>query len=313
MPMPRGMMVGRLNGRQLVRKVGAVVGSIMRAAFVIAISFLIIRPFLATIAGSVMRDSDLFDQTVRWISRSVSVENYLYAFEGMKYPKAFANSVVLCSLVGLVQLISCTLVGYGLARFHFRGENLIFALVILTLIVPPQIILIPLFLNLRFFYLFGLLKSPVNLIGTLWPFVLSAATATGFKNGLFIYVMRQFFRGMSRNLEEAAYIDGASAIRTFFVVMLPNAVPAMVTVFLFSFVWQWNDYFFTGMYLQGGTFLPMTLDALRFAVGPTGQTEQAMMLQVDAGMVLFILPLLVLYMVMQRYFIESVERTGLVG
>ena len=141
-------------------------------------------------------------------------------------------------------------------------------------------------------------------------------SATGLKNGLFIYILRQFFRNMPRTLEEAAYIDGAGPFRTFLTVMLPGAVPALVIVFLFAFVWQWNDYFFTSIFMRDGTMLAHTLDiaaeSYAHAMGTT-LTGQYISLLNNTGMLMFVTPLLLLYAVMQRYFVESVERTGIIG
>ena len=162
--------------------------------------------------------------------------------------------------VSILQLASSTLVGYGFGRYNFR-EELCFALVLLTLVVPPEMIMIPLFLNFRFFNLFGLIKEPgINLLGSYWPFILTSMTAMGLKNGLFIYIMTNFFKGMPDSLEEAAMIDGASSFRTFFQIMLPGAKPALTIVFLFSFVWQWNDLFYTNLFIRTGDgFLSLAL------------------------------------------------------
>lgn len=296
-------------------KVRSFLWTIIRAILIIGISYIILFPVLTKIPSSLMSESDLFDQTVRWIPRNVTVSNYFVVWEHMEYPLAFMNSMALALLVSLLQLISCTLIGYGFGRYDFRGKNFWFALVIFTLIVPPQMIMIPLYLNFRYFDFFGLIASPgINLLGSFWPFALMSITGTGLRNGLFIYIMRQFFRGMPRDLEEAAYVDGAGALKTFVKVMLPGAVPALVIVFLFSFVWQWNDYFLTSIFMGNETVLPMTLDGLiRSVHGDEPVTGQYASLLNNTGSLLFIAPLLILYAAMQRYFIESVERTGLVG
>lgn len=156
------------------------------------------------------------------------------------------------------------------------------------------------YLNFRYFDLFGLLPDGgLNLLGTMWPFVLTSITATGLRNGIFIYILRQFFRGMPRDLEDAAYVDGAGPLRTF--------------------VWQWNDYFLTNIFLSNTTVLPTTLEGLLFSAsgymvgGNAMLTGQYASLINNTGMLLFMMPLLILYAFMQRYFIESIERTGLVG
>ena len=152
-------------------------------------------------------------------------------------------------------------------------------------------------------------------MNTYWPFILLSLTGNGLRNGLFIFIMRQFFRGMPRELEDAAYVDGAGALKTFSAVMLPGAIPALVIVFLFSFVWQWNDYFYSGMLMSNSKILPVMLDKL--AMATVGTDVEAHMHYVslinNAGSLLFMAPLLVLYVFMQRYFVESIERTGLVG
>ncbi|MFW5988433.1 MAG: carbohydrate ABC transporter permease [bacterium] len=282
---------------------------IVRMVILIGCSFIILMPLLTKLSQALMTTSDLFDQTVKWIPRQIHLQNFRMAWEGMNFPKAFANSFFLAILVSLLQLISCSLIGYGLARFDFRGKNVIFALVIFTLIVPPQMNMVPIYLNFRFFNLFCLLGEGVNLLGTYWPFIFTALTGTAYRSALFIYIMRQFFKGMPKGLEEAAYVDGAGGLKTFYKVMLPGALPAMLIVLLFSFVWQWNDDYFTILYLGDKLTLPYALNHLTEAWTMEAQT----VLTENAGMLLFMSFPLILFAFLQRYFIESVERTGIVG
>ncbi len=302
-----------------MRKVRIRIGALIRAIVVLGICSVSLMPLFTKLSSAFMTERDLYDQTVKWIPRNPTLDNFKLVWRYMKYPEAFKNSFLLALSVSLLQLAACTVVGYGFARFQFRGRNLIFGLVVFTLIVPPNLIMIPMYLNFRYFDLFGLLPDGgINLLGSYWPFILMAATGTGMRNGIFIYIMRQFFRGMPRDLEEAAYVDGAGPFTTFFRIMLPGAVPAMVIVFLFGFVWQWNDYFLTNIFMGGQTLLPLTLDSLVFSAsglvtGGMMLTGQYASLINNTGMLLFMAPLLVLYAFLQRYFVESVERTGLVG
>ncbi len=303
-----------------MKKVGRFLSRLTRAIVILGICYIILMPLLTKISSSFMMERDLYDQTVKWIPRNPTLDNYKLVWKYMKYPEAFKNSLVLALTVSLLQLVSCTVVGYGFARFPFKGSKLLFGLVVFILIVPPQMIMIPLYLNFRYFDLFGLLPNGgVNLLGTYWPFILTSVTATGLRNGIFIYILRQFFRAMPRDLEDAAYVDGAGPLRTFVQIMLPGAVPAMVIVFLFAFVWQWNDFFLTNIFLGGKTMLPLTLDGLLFSAsgymvgGNNMLTGQYASLVNNTGMLMFMAPLLILYAFMQRYFIESIQRTGLVG
>lgn len=297
-------------------KLGHYVWSIVRGVIVLGICYVIFYPLIVKISTSLMREVDMFDNTVQFVPRMLYLENYSLVWEYMRYPSAFWNSVKLTLLISILQLAACTFVGYGFARFTWWGKSLLFGAVVFSLIVPPQMIMIPLYLNFRYFTFFGLIPEPgINLLGSYWPFVFTAVTGTGLKNGLFIYIMRQFFKGMPKDLEEAAYIDGAGSVQTFLRVMLPNAKPALITVFLFAFVWQWNDYFFTSIFMGNAHVLPVALEKVAFDIMLDANylSDQYRSILDNTGMLLFIAPLLILYAFLQRYFIESVERTGIIG
>jgi len=291
---------------------------------VIGISYVILLPIFSKLSSSFMIEKDLYDNAVKWIPRHFTLDNYRLVWQYMNYPTALRNSTVLCAIVSLFQVLSCTLVGYGFARFRFRGSGICFSLVILTLLVPPQVMMTPLYLNFRFFNIFGILPEPINLINTYYPVIFMSLSATGLKNGLFIYIFRQFFKGMPNELEEAAYVDGAGLFTTFARAMLPSAGPALIIVFLFAFVWQWNDYFYSSLLMSGAELLPGALQSISFKyveslnLGSVSAidymiTSQFLSILDNAGMMLFMAPLLILYGAMQRYFVQSIERTGLVG
>lgn len=136
---------------------------------------------------------------------------------------------------------------------------------------------------------------------------------------MYIFIFNQFFRGLPKALEEAAYMDGANVVKTFFMVMLPNAKSAMVTVLLFSFVWQWNDSFFTTTYLTSANVMATKLSSLpynlkTFLDSSGGAVDPFYLSMVqDTGILLAIAPLIILYLFVQKQFVESVERTGIVG
>ncbi len=306
-----------LSNRINKRVKNTVVG-ILRAVFILGVAYIILLPLFEKLSVSFMTEADLFDQTVKWIPRNFTLANYIETWKNMNYPVSFFNTLMLTTVVSILQVASCTLVAYGIGRYKFRGSGIIFGLVVFTLVVPPQMIMVPLSLNFKFFTLFGLLPKPgLNLLNSYWPFVLTSITAVGLRNGLFIYVMRQFFRGMPKDLEEAAYVDGAGIFKTFSKIMLPGAVPGLVIIFLFAFVWQWNDYFYNTIFLSGqGDFLLQALQGapLKALGGDHNKlTGQYASLIRQTGMILYIAPLLILYAFMQRYFIESIQRTGIVG
>lgn len=291
---------------------------------IIGISYIILQPVFSMLSTAFMDPVDIYDITVRWVPKHFTLTNFKPVMTVMEYGTTFTASLGLSLIVAAVQVASCSFIGYGLARFRFKGKNLIFALVLLTLVIPPQTIMIPLFLHYRFFDVLGIIslitgkEGGVNLLDSFWPFIMQAATGMGIKNGLYIFIFRQFFAGIPRSFEEAAYVDGASAILTFRKVILPNAVPAMIIVFLFSFVWQWNDEFYSGIFLQGARLLPMALQTMASTIETMAGIEVKMdpyyiSLLNNTGALLVVGPPLLLYIFLQRYFVESIARAGIVG
>ena len=297
--------------------------SFVRMTLITGLSFVILYPILQKISTSIKSKVDLYSPVVVWIPENYSLENFRDAIRFMDYWKTLANTFGLSATTTLLTVASCALAGYGFARLRFKGSNVLFAGVILTILVPPTTILIPIYLNLKDFSLLGLIPliygKPLNLLNSYWPFILTAITANSLKAGLYIFIFRQFFRGIPKEVEEAAYIDGASVGRTFTGIMLPNAVPAIITTILFSFVWQWNDSFYTTTYLTTSQVISTQLTSLPYnlAIQLNGDVNKAdpfyMSMVQDTGILLAILPLIIIYLFVQRYFVESIERTGIVG
>ncbi|OBR66162.1 ABC transporter permease [Paenibacillus oryzae] len=297
--------------------------SFVRLMLIIGLSFVILYPILQKISTSIKDKADLYSPIVVWIPKTFTLENFKDAIRIMDYWETLGNTFALSSVTTLLTAASCAFAGYGFARLKFKGSNLLFAGVILTILVPPTTILIPIYLNLKDFTLLGLIPlltgKSVNLLNSYWPFILTALTANSLKAGLYIFIFRQFFRGIPKEVEEAAYIDGASIGQTFTRIMLPNAMPAIMTTMLFSFVWQWNDSFYTTTYLTTSKVMSTQLTSLPYnlAIQLNGDINKSdpfyMSMVQDTGILLAILPLIIIYLFVQRYFVESIERTGIVG
>ncbi|MDQ0060260.1 carbohydrate ABC transporter permease [Paenibacillus harenae] len=302
---------------------------VIRFVLIFGIAFVIVYPILLKLSIAFKSMDDLYDSTVIWVPKAFTLDNFKLVFTAMNYPKVLTNTLLLSSGVMVLQTITCVLAGYGFARVKFRGSGLLFGAVIFTILVPSHTIMIPLYLHFKNFDLFGLIElikgKPANLINTYWPFIISSVLGMGVKTGLYVYIFRQFFRGIPREIEEAAYVDGAGYFSTFSRVILPNAIPSMVTVMLFSFVWQWNDSFFTNMYLNEPKVMSAMMSSSGYAIATfLGGGEQAatasyvqdpffMSMMMNTSVLMAILPLIILYVFVQRHFVESVERSGLVG
>ena len=302
----------RLKRKYITGKwVGNLASNIFAYVFIIGISYVIMFPLIIRISNAFKSVNDFFDSAVVFIPKNPTMQVITNALKALDIGNIGLKSIALAAGIGLIQVAVCTLAGYGFARFNFFGSNVLFACVIFVLIVPPQTIFIPLFLRFRFFDFFGIIKaitgeSP-NFINTLWPQLILAATGLGWKNGLYIYMMRQYFKGIPRVLEEAAYIDGAKTFKTFVKIMLPAAVPMMMTVFLFSFSWQWTDVFYTQMFARN-------FKTISTVVGTISSSNEIMRSNtIQTAVLLLLIPLILLFIVTQKFFIEGVERSGIVG
>jgi len=281
---------------------GKVGWAIARFIIIVGISFMILYPFLVKTIVSFMSTADLEDKTVMFIPREGSTYFWQRAIQNIQYWSALINSTLLSVITAILQVIVSCLVGYGFARFNFKGKNILFFLVIMTLIIPPQTIMLPLYVRFRYFI------GNISLLNSFWPLAIMSATGLGLKNGLYIYLMRQFFRGMPKELEMSAYIDGAGPFKTFVSVMLPNAFNMIITVFLFSFTWQWTDTTYNSMLMPDMTILTNTVTDVTKGVTETLQQQTLY----DTASILMIFPLLIVFLFAQRYFIQGIERSGLV-
>ena len=313
--------VSRLRIKNRTREI---LWSLLRAFFLLGFCFVILYPMLMVLSKAFMQRGDLYDRSVFLIPKHFTLDNIRTAAAQLQYSKTLWNSIWVAALVTILQSASCLLVGYGFARFEFRFKKLLFFLVIFTLIVPPQLTMLSSYLQFQYFDIFGIIKlitgESLNLMGGAAPLIIMAATCMGLKNGLFIYMLRQVFRGMPRETEEAAYVDGAGTFRTFWNIMLPGALSTIVTIMLFSFVWQYNDVLISGTYIKDFKLLPMmytTLGSVDFSSVTTAALSdydwQYASLLKSTGVLLMIIPLIILYIVAQRYFTEGIERSGLVG
>ena len=300
--------------------------SIFRAVLLFGLCFLIVQPLLNKLSVSFMAERDLYDSTIISIPRHFTTENYSLVAELIQYKTALINTTWVSILSAILQIISCTMVGYGFARYKFPFRNLLFACVMLTIIIPPQTIMSSLYLHFQFFDFvdfFGIYKlitgnniTSVSLIGNGVAYFMLAATGMALRSGLYIFMLRQYFRGVPKELEEAAYVDGCGKIRTFVQIMLPDAKPMLTSVFLFSLVWQWTDNFYETLFFRKITLLTTHLGTIpeklliRSGTNTPPTTAYGQMMTAT-GMLITIAPLLILYLFAQKGFVESLSQTGI--
>jgi multiple sugar transport system permease protein len=323
--------MNRITAYQLKNNIVDVIYKIFRAVLLFGLCFLILQPLLDKVSVSFMEQQDLYDATVISIPRNFSTSNYQISMEIMKYWSTFIQTVIIIIISALLQITSCTLAAYGFARYKFPGKNVLFMCVFLLIVVPPQTIMSSLFLNFQFFDVFGIIKlitgKKITLLNTLPGYLLLSATAMGLKSGLYIFMLRQYFRGVPKELEEAAYVDGCGRLYTFVRIMLPDAAPMLTSCFLFSFVWQWTDTLYNTLFLRSYKMMPIALSMLTdgfyrywsalqgWNVGGTDIMSQPPIAYLQAivatGMLVCLAPLILLYLVAQKAFVESLSQTGI--
>ena len=343
---------------------------IFRMVLMVGISYIVLFPFFSKITGSIMAPQDFLDPTVLMIPKNISFDIYEAIVTELGYFNALGNTFVLSFSTAVIQMLICSLIGYGFAKFKFRGRNLIFVLVMVTMIIPHQTLQHAMFLEFRNFDILGIVRllkgggiqifdwnimqvsegaaeffagldilpkeiiigvdefgddvamefrqSGINISGTYLPLILLSLTGLAFKNGLYIFMLRQFFRGIPDELEESAYMDGCGTMRTFAQIILPLSIPMMVTVFLFAFCWQWTDDFYVGKIIDmsGLSNQQMLVDivldipsSLKNAL-PEGQALYDTAIRNTNGLMI-IAPLVILYAFCQNFLVQGIEHSGI--
>lgn len=275
---------------------------IVRTVIILGLCYLILYPFIIKITNAVKPYNEFMDPTIRFISKHPTMDNINRVIEKMNFFEALKNTAVISIITAVIQTAISALVGYGFARYNFKGNKILFALVIFTLIVPPETIIMPLFLQFRFFIGF------INLINTPLPMVILSLTALGLRNGLYIFMFRQYYKNVPKELDEASCLDGCNAFQTFVKIMLPPSIPIIVTILLLSFSWQWTDTVYSALFFNNMPFLSNLINGV-------GEGESIIQGSnyVQIASLLSILPVAVVYVFAQKFFVQSIERTGLVG
>lgn len=315
----------KLDSRVCMRRMGKVLGRVVFYVVCLCLAYQLLYPVLYMISMSIRAPEDVNDPSIIWVAKHFTLQNFADAAKSMNYWNAFRVSMTLCLVCGVLDVFSCAIAGYGFARFDFWGKKALFVLVIFTMVVPTQTLVLPLYMRWRYADFGGLVglfneQGFVNLIGTLWPLIIPAALAMGVRSGLYIFIYRQFFMNLPVALEDAAYIDGAGPYRTFFSIMLPNIKNAIITVFLFSFVWNWGEYYLSKQFL-GSTnrTIMVALSSIRLDLASLSalagtqiiSNPEKVATRVMAGCLLTAAPMLVIFIFTQRFLADSIEQSGI--
>lgn len=294
-------------------------GSLFRYVFLILVSYIILYPFLSKISASFMSMNDMYDTSVIFIPKEPTLDNYQTVIKAIDYVGTALKTLGLSLLCALPQVLVCSMAGYALAKLKGKIGIIGFILVIATILIPPQIIMVPMYLKFRFFDVFGIVElltgSSINLLnkmgGTL-PFIILSITGMGFKNGIYIFLFRQFYKGIPEELEEAAYLDGLSIFKTYWKIVIPISIPMFVTTFMLAFAWQWTDTFYTNLFLKADDVLSTAIFTMNdYTYGSSGAFYQTTLIQ--TAVILSLVPLIIMYVFGQKKLIQGIERSGITG
>lgn len=315
-----------LRRKKLINKGMSFAWSILRIVILLAIGYIIIYPLFYMIVNSLRSRQSYYDTARVWLPSGLDPKfTYGMAMDALTYWKSLGSTISLEVVAGLIEVVTCSIVAYGFARFKFKLKPILMAGLFLTILIPETMIIIPRMVNysnMDFLGILGLIGKIIgtdirpNLIGSPLAFYLPSLFAMGLRSGILIFIYIQFFKGLPYELEEASWVDGAGPIRTFVSIALPSSSVVFTTVTVFSVIWHWNDTFLASMYIKSNYPMSVHLERIGttlagwgFYSGSNPETVSIYM----AACFIFILPMLIFYMIMQRRFIESIDRVGITG
>lgn len=304
------------------RKLGLLPKTVLYV-MLISLCFVYVYPILHMAVTSLKSLTDLLDPSVQWLPHELSLSNYEEALEIMGFQEHLMDTLLVTVIPALCQTFSCALAGYAFARFRFRGRKLLMGCVLLTFIVPFPVLMVPTYT----------MYSSYGILRTVWTMILPAVTGQGLRAAIFILIFRATYEQIPFSLDEAARVDGASETRVFLTIGVPLGIPAMITSFLFSFVWYWNETYTTSLFMGNAALgssksistLVMELASFEdgylayleklggWAAKQTGGANVQNEAVTMAGTILTIAPLLIVYFCLQRHFTEAIDRSGITG
>lgn len=307
-------------------KATTVAWMIFRTFLLVGLSFVLLYPIIYMVVMAFRPPADIYDPTVIWISNSLTMENITNALKLMNYSSSIRNTLLINIGSSVLQVVVYSMTGYAFARFNFRFKKFLFLIVLFTIVVPPQIISTPSYINFQFFDFFGIaslikgitgIDLRVSLIDTVWAFYLPALLGAGLKSGLFVFMFRQFYRGLPKELEDAAAIDGCGFGSCYVRIMVPNSSAVIITSLILSGAWYWNDYFTSSMYMNTKTTITPSLlnleTASKMIYGMNVSDPYKIITLLQAGCLLTILPLIIAYVILQRFLVKGFTNSGIVG
>lgn len=291
---------------KIKKKSNRVLFSILRFAFLFLIGYIVLYPLLYMISTAIKTEPDFLDVNHQWIPIQFTFENFKVAFSALDFIDSLKKTFLIQVLSAIVEVFTCSFVAYGFARFNFKAKRLASFILILSLLIPVQMYSLSLSVNYRM----------LNIFNTPLVYWLPSVFGVGIRSGMIIFIYQQFFIGLPKELEDAAYVDGAGPIKTFFRIALPSSSVVIVTVSVLSLIWHWNEYYLAELcFMDEVRPLSVAIGHLTARLAQIGinSVHPLYTAAICAGCLLFIAIPLVFYMIIQRKFVRSIDRVGITG
>ncbi len=294
-------------GEKVRKKTFSLFFSVVRLAFLLIVGYIVLYPLLFMISASIKTLADTLDVSHTWVPMEATWDNFITAYDTMEFLDSLKQTVLLQMLSAFFEIFVCAFVAYGFARFKFKGKGIASFLLILSLLVPLEMYSLGLAVNYR---ILGIFNTP-------FAYWLPALFGVGIRSGMLIYIYQQFFIGLPAELEDAAYVDGAGPIRTYFSIALPSSSVVIVTNTVLSIIWHWNECYLAELcFMEGSRPLSVimsTYDVLLNINAGIANHTPLYSAAMSAGCLLYMIVPLIFYMIIQRKFVKSIDRVGITG
>ena len=321
----KDVIISRLKKINYKRKGVAFLAALLKYVVLASIGYLVLYPLVYMVSFSIRPYSDYIDPAIYWIPKHLSNIQFSNAQRVIDFIPSIKNSLIFEVLSAFIEVITCSIVAYGMARFKFRGKGILTVLLFAMIILPEQMIIIPKMINYSNLDFLGIIRLTnkifgtnikISILNTGFAFWLPSLFGVGLKAGIIIFIYMQFYKGLPKELEEAAWIDGANLTQTYLRISLPSSSVVLATVIILSVIWHWNDYYLAVMYTSKAESMPIavkiaqmqtSLQTIGIWNGPYHVGARC------AACLAFVAPMLVMYIILQRKFVQSIDRVGITG
>ncbi len=319
-----GIKSNGISRYKMQQKTTHIATLIFRYVFLTSIAYVLIYPLIFMISTSIKAENQFNNPLVTWLPKEFSDEGYKLAIRCLNYSKAVVSTLKYEIVSAFLEICTCAITAYGLARYKFKAKPFLMVMLILTIIIPEQMTIVPKVVSYSSFDFLGIIglinkvlgtQIKINILNTGFCFWLPSIFSVGLRSGIIIFIYMQFFKGLPKELEEAAWIDGATPIKTFIKIIIPSSTVVIFTVMIFSVIWHYNDYYLAVMYINKDFPLAVSLFQIKTTLTTFGYWayKGLPMSAVMAACTIFVLPMLIMYIILQRKFIKSIDSIGITG